>query len=87
MKCISRLRVGVGVVVPVAIMAAVQAKVVWLPMDSYLAYRERAAAEVNARLDKFDGAVRVKGFPVKVRGNVQSVLADDGMTPGPMDYS
>ncbi|WP_244109939.1 hypothetical protein [Burkholderia arboris] len=90
MKRISRLKVGAG------------AKVVGSPTDSYLAYREKVAAEVgaarmedqadldkkyaaevNARLVKLVGAMKVKGFSAKAGSNVQSVLANDGMTPGP----
>jgi len=102
MKRISRLKVGVGAVVLVAVIAAVGAKVVGSPTDSYLAYREKVAAEVgaarmedqadldkkyaaevNARLVKLVGTVKVKGFSAQAGSNLQSVLADDGMTPGP----
>lgn len=86
----------------VAVAAAVGAKVVGSPTDSYLAYREKAAAEVgaariedqadldkkyaaevNARLVRLVGAVQAKGFSGKAGSNVQSVMPDDGMTPGP----
>lgn len=81
----------------VAVIAAVAAKVVGSSTDSYLAYWEKVAAEVedqadldkkyaaevNARLVKLVGTVKVKGFSAKAGSNVQSVLADDGMTPGP----
>ncbi|UTV58203.1 hypothetical protein [Burkholderia arboris] len=102
MKRISRLKVGVGAVVLVAVIAAVGAKVVGSPTDAYLAYREKVAAEVgaarmedqadldkkyaaevNARLVKLVGTVKVKGFSAQAGSNVQSVVADDGMTPGP----
>ncbi|WP_240202056.1 MULTISPECIES: hypothetical protein [Burkholderia] len=102
MKRISKWKIGVGAVVLVAVVAALGAKVVGSPTDSYLAYRENVAAEVgaarmedqadldkkyaaevNARLVKLVGAVKVKGFSGKAGSNVQSVVPDDGMTPGP----
>ncbi len=86
----------------VAVIAAVGAKVIVSPTDSYLAYRKKVAAEVsaarmedqadlnkkyaaevNARLVKLVGTVKVKGFSGKAGSTVQSVVADDGMTPGP----
>ncbi|KAB0659934.1 hypothetical protein [Burkholderia diffusa] len=48
MKRISRLKVGVGAVVVAAVLAAVGAKVIASPADSYLAYRKNAAAAVAA---------------------------------------
>ncbi|WP_321847999.1 hypothetical protein [Burkholderia diffusa] len=48
MKRISRLKVGVGAVVVAAVLAAVGAKVIASPADSYLAYRKKAAAAVAA---------------------------------------
>ncbi|WP_041493633.1 hypothetical protein [Burkholderia lata] len=102
MKRISKWKIGVGAAVFVAVAAAVGAKVVGSPTDSYLAYREKVAAEVsgakmedradldkkyaaevNARLAKLVGAVKAKGFSRKTGSNVQSVMPDDGMTPGP----
>ncbi|MEN2468591.1 hypothetical protein [Burkholderia sp. GS2Y] len=102
MKRISRLKIGVGAVVLVTVIAAVGAKVIASPTDSYLAYRKKVAAEVsaarmedqadldkkyaaevNARLVKLVGTVKAKGFSGKAGGTVQSVVADDGMTPGP----
>ncbi|KAF1038282.1 MAG: hypothetical protein GAK33_02337 [Burkholderia lata] len=102
MKRISKWKIGVGAAVLVAVVAAVGAKVVGSPTDSYLAYREKAAAEVgaarmedqadldkkyaaevNARLVKLVGAVKAKGFSGTAGSNVQSVMPDDGMTPGP----
>ncbi|WP_193101099.1 hypothetical protein [Burkholderia sp. Z1] len=102
MKRISRLKVGVGAVVLVAVIAAVGAKVIASPTDSYLAYRKKVAAEVsaarmedradldkkyaaevNARLVKLVGTVNAKGFSGKAGSTVQSVVADDGMMPGP----
>lgn len=102
MKRISKWKIGVGAAVLVAVAAAVGAKVVGSPTDSYLAYREKAAAEVgaariedqadldkkyaaevNARLVRLVGAVQAKGFSGKAGSNVQSVMPDDGMTPGP----
>lgn len=47
----------------VAVIAAVGATVGGSPTDSYPAYREKAAAEVNARLAKLVGTVTAKGFP------------------------
>ncbi|KVL18121.1 hypothetical protein WS95_18340 [Burkholderia sp. MSMB1826] len=41
------------------------------------------AVEVNARPVKLVGMVKVKGVSAKAGSNVQSVLVDDGMTPGP----
>ncbi|MBN3793597.1 hypothetical protein G3N99_01040 [Burkholderia sp. Ac-20392] len=102
MKRIFKWKIGVGATVLVAVAAAVGAKVVRSPTDSYLAYREKVAAEVgaarmedqadldkkyaaevNARLVKLVGAVKAKGFSGKAGSNVQSVVPDDGMTPGP----
>jgi len=102
MKRISKWKIGVGAVVLVAVAAAVGAKVIASPTDSYLAYRKKAVdaitsarmedqadldkkytAEVNARLVKLVGTVRAKGFSAKAGSNVQSVMPDDGMTPGP----
>ncbi|WP_236654983.1 hypothetical protein [Burkholderia pyrrocinia] len=48
MKSISRLKVGVGVVVLLALVAVVGAKAATSPTDSYLAYRKKAAEAVNA---------------------------------------
>ncbi|MCA8253200.1 hypothetical protein LGM89_07995 [Burkholderia sp. AU31624] len=48
MKRISKWKSGVGAVVLVAVAAAVGAKVVGSPTYSYLAYREKVAAEVGA---------------------------------------
>lgn len=91
-----------GAAVLVAVAAAVGAKVIVSPTDSYLAYRKKAVdaitaarmedqadldkkytAEVNARLVKLVGAVKAKGFSGKAGSNVQNVVPDDGMTPGP----
>ncbi|HIC7207817.1 hypothetical protein [Burkholderia stabilis] len=44
---------------------------------------KKYTAELNAKLVKLVGAVRAKGFSGKVGSNVQSAIADDGMTPGP----
>ncbi|WP_176113414.1 hypothetical protein [Burkholderia cepacia] len=41
------------------------------------------AVELNAKLATLVGTVKAKGFSGKVRGSVQSAIADDGMTPGP----
>lgn len=98
MKRISKWKIGVGA----AVLVAVAAKVVGSPTDSYLAYREKVAAEVgaarmedqadldkkytaevNARLVKLVGAVKAKGFSGRSGSNVQSVVPDDGMMPGP----
>lgn len=43
---------------------------------------KKYAAEVNARLVKLVWTVKAKGFSAKAGSNVQSVLADDRMTPG-----
>ncbi|WP_206142013.1 hypothetical protein [Burkholderia sp. Ac-20384] len=102
MKRISKWKIGVGAAVLVAVAAAVGAKVIASPTDSYLAYREKVAAEVgavrvedradldkkyttevNVRLVKLVGAVKVKGFSRAAGSDVQSVVADDGMTPEP----
>lgn len=102
MKSISKLKVGVGAVVILALIAVVGAKVVASPTDSYLADRKKAAQAVNAarmedraeldkkytveldaKLVKLVGTVKAKGFSGKVGSNVQSVVADDGMAPGP----
>lgn len=102
MKNISRVKVGVGAVVLLALVVVIGAKVVASPTDSYLADRQKAAeavnaarmedradldkkytAELNATLVKLVGTVRAKGFSGKVGSNVQSAIADDGMTPGP----
>ncbi|WP_175943396.1 hypothetical protein [Burkholderia pyrrocinia] len=102
MKGISKLKVGVGAVVLLALIAVVGAKVITSPTDSYLADRKKAAeavnaarmedradldkkytAELNARLVKLVGMVKAKGFSGKVGSTVQSVVSDDGMTPGP----
>lgn len=48
MKRISRLKVGVGVVVVAAVLAGVGVKVIASPADSYLAYRKKVAAVVAA---------------------------------------
>ena len=48
MKRISRLKIGAGVVVVAALLAAVGAKVIASPAQSYLAYRSKAAATVAA---------------------------------------
>ncbi|RQR37587.1 hypothetical protein DIE23_05220 [Burkholderia sp. Bp9143] len=48
MKRISRLKLGVGAVVLAAVLAAVGAKVIASPADSYLAYRKKAADAVAA---------------------------------------
>lgn len=99
MKSISKLKVGVGVVVLLALIAVVGAKVVALPTDSYLADRKKAAEAVNAArmedradLDKKYTAelnaklVKLVGV-VKAKGfsgsTVQSIITDDGMTPRP----
>lgn len=102
MKSISKLKVGVRVVVLLALIAVVGAKVVTSPTDSYLADRKKAAeavnatrmedradldkkftAELNAKQERLVGMVKVKGLSGKTRSTVQSVVADDGMTPGP----
>ncbi|MCU9955956.1 hypothetical protein OEJ37_21575 [Burkholderia sp. BKH01] len=48
MKSISKLKVGVGAVVLLALIAVVGAKVITSPTDSYLADRKKAAEAVNA---------------------------------------
>ncbi|CAI8693729.1 hypothetical protein BTK96_004240 [Burkholderia pyrrocinia] len=48
MKSISKLKVAVGEVVLLALIAVVGAKVVMSPTDSYLADRKKAAEAVNA---------------------------------------
>lgn len=48
MKSISKLKVGVGAVVLLVLIAVVGAKVVTSPTDSYLADRKKAAEAVNA---------------------------------------
>ncbi|MDR6497466.1 hypothetical protein J2785_000608 [Burkholderia ambifaria] len=48
MKSISKLKVGVGAVVLLALIAVVGAKAVTSQTDSYLAYRKKAAEAVNA---------------------------------------
>ncbi|RBJ62618.1 hypothetical protein C3L29_041970, partial [Pseudomonas sp. MWU12-2534b] len=48
MKRISRWKIGVGAVVLVAVVAAVGAKVIASPTDSYLAYRKKAVDAVTA---------------------------------------
>ncbi|HDR9505337.1 hypothetical protein C5615_01915 [Burkholderia cepacia] len=102
MKSISKLKVGVGAVVILALIAVVGAKVVMSPTDSYLVERKKAAeavnaasiedradldkkytAELNAKLVRLVGGGKAKGFSGKVGSNVQSAIADDGMTPGP----
>ncbi|MEN8516059.1 hypothetical protein [Burkholderia sp. RS02] len=102
MKSISKLKVAVGAVVLLALIAVVGAKAITSPTDSYLADRKKAAetvnaarmedradldkkytAELNAKLVKIVGTVKAKGFSGKVGSTVQSVVADDGMTPGP----
>jgi len=102
MKSISKLKVGVGAVVLLALIAVVGAKVVTSPIDSYLADRKKAAeavnaariedradldrkytAELNAKLVKLVGTVKAKGFSGRMGSTVQSVVANDGMTPGP----
>ncbi|MGC3023905.1 hypothetical protein ACPUER_01930 [Burkholderia sp. DN3021] len=40
-------------------------------------------AELNAKLVKLVGTVKAKGFSGKVGSTVESVVSDDGMTPGP----
>ncbi|WP_227792238.1 hypothetical protein [Burkholderia sp. BE17] len=44
---------------------------------------KKYTAEVNAKLVKLVGTVKAKGFSGKAGSNVQSAIADDGMTPGP----
>lgn len=102
MKRISKWKIGVGAVVLVAVAAAVGAKVIASPTDSYLAYRKKAVdtitaarmedqadldkkytAEVNARLVKLVGAVRARGFSSKAGSTVETLVIDNGMTPGP----
>ncbi|PXX25535.1 MULTISPECIES: hypothetical protein [Burkholderia] len=102
MKSISKLKVGVGAVVLLALIAVVGAKAITLPTDSYLADRKKAAetvnaarmedrsdldrkytAELSAKLVKLVGTVKAKGFSGKVGSAVLSVVADDGITPGP----
>ncbi|WP_175024942.1 MULTISPECIES: hypothetical protein [Burkholderia] len=48
MKRISRWKIGVGAVVLVAVVAAVGAKVIASPTDSYLAYRKKAVDAITA---------------------------------------
>lgn len=48
MKRISRWKIGVGAVVLAAVVAAVGAKVIASPTDSYLAYRKKAVDAVTA---------------------------------------
>ncbi|KVL25304.1 hypothetical protein [Burkholderia sp. MSMB1835] len=43
---------------------------------------KKYTAEVNARLVRLVGTVKVKGVSAKSGSNVQSVLADDGLAPG-----
>ncbi|WP_321789992.1 hypothetical protein [Burkholderia pyrrocinia] len=102
MKSISKLKVGVGVGVLLALIAVVGAKASTSPTDSYLAFRKKAAeavnaarmedradldkkytAELNAKLVKLVGTVKAKEFSGKVGSTVESVVADDGITPGP----
>ncbi|NTY39017.1 hypothetical protein [Burkholderia diffusa] len=102
MKSISKLKVGVGAVVLLALIAVVGAKAATSPTDSYLADRKKAAeavnaarmedradldrkytAELNAKLVKLVGTVKVTGFSGKAGSTVQSAVPDDGMTPGP----
>ncbi|OXI83585.1 hypothetical protein CFB40_21075 [Burkholderia sp. AU31652] len=99
MKRISKWKIGVGAAVLVAVMAAVGAKVIASPTDSYLAYRKKAVdtitaarmedqadldkkytAEVNARLVKLVGT---RGFSSKAGSTVETLVIDNGMTPGP----
>ncbi|UVE67581.1 hypothetical protein L2Y90_25985 [Burkholderia pyrrocinia] len=44
---------------------------------------KKYTAELNAKLVKLVGTVKAKGFSGKVGTTVQSVVVDDGMTPGP----
>ncbi|WP_412527512.1 hypothetical protein [Burkholderia lata] len=102
MKRISKWKIGVGAAVLVAVVAAVGAKVIASPTDSYLAYRKKAVdaitaarmedqadldkkytAEVNARLVKLVGTVRARGFSAKAGSTVDTLVIDNGMTPGP----
>ncbi|WP_196319634.1 hypothetical protein [Burkholderia cepacia] len=43
---------------------------------------KKYTVELNAKLVKLVGTVKAKGFSGKVGSSVQSVIADDGMTPG-----
>ncbi|MCA7897834.1 hypothetical protein LGM39_00535 [Burkholderia cepacia] len=52
-------------------------------MEDQADMAKKYTTEVNARLVKLVGTVKVKGFSAKAGSNVQSALADDGMTPGP----
>jgi len=102
MKSISKLKVAVGAVVLLTLIAVVGAKVITSPTDSYLADRKKAVeavnvariedradldrkytAELNAKLVKLVGTVKVKGFSGRAGSTVQSAVPDDGMTPGP----
>jgi len=44
---------------------------------------KKYTAEVNARLVKLVGAVKVKGFSGKAGSNVPSLVVNNGMTSGP----
>ncbi|VWD04195.1 hypothetical protein BLA50215_02784 [Burkholderia lata] len=44
---------------------------------------KKYTAEMNAKLVKLVGMVKVKGFSAKVGSTVRSMLTDNGMTPGP----
>ncbi|WP_235212520.1 hypothetical protein [Burkholderia pyrrocinia] len=43
---------------------------------------KKYAAELNAKLVRLAGTVKAKGFSGKAGSNLQSAIADDGMTPG-----
>lgn len=44
---------------------------------------KKYTVEVSVRLVKVVGPVKVKGFSARAESHAQSVLADDGLTPGP----
>lgn len=44
---------------------------------------KKYTAEMNTRLVKLVGTVRVRGFSGKARSNVETLYIDNGMRPGP----
>ncbi|WP_206147701.1 hypothetical protein [Burkholderia sp. Tr-20390] len=98
MKRISKWKIGVGAAVLVAVAAKVIASptdsylayrkkavdtITAARMEDQADLDKKYTAEVNARLVKLVGTVRARGFSGKAASNVQSVVADGEMTPGP----
>ncbi|WP_175776018.1 hypothetical protein [Burkholderia anthina] len=73
MKRISRLKVGVGVVVVAAVLAGVGVKVIASPADSYLAYRKKVAAVVVAARTE-DQAALDKQYTADVNARLAKLI-------------